>query len=60
MSDEPTLGELGRRLDAIHSDVKTVLHDHESRLRGIEKWMYGVPASLVAAAASLAVAFLGR
>lgn len=36
-----------------------VLTDHESRLRTLERWKYGVPASLVTALAAVVVAIFG-
>ncbi|MFF1709332.1 hypothetical protein [Streptomyces sp. NPDC058268] len=32
MADEPTLGEVARRLEAIHADLKEALREHGARL----------------------------
>jgi hypothetical protein len=34
MADEPTLGELARRLEAVHQDLKEDLREHGRRLDG--------------------------
>lgn len=50
------LSNVEGKLDAIHADVRAVLHDHEERLRSVERWTYAIPASLMAAVASIVVA----
>lgn len=39
-----------------HESDSLTLADHETRLRRTERWTYGIPASLMAAAASVFVA----
>jgi len=36
-------------LEAKLTDAASVKQDHEARLRGLERWAYAVPASLLAA-----------
>lgn len=55
MSDEISLGEIGRRLENIESKIDKALDDHEVRIRSLEKWMYALPASLVLSIGSVGV-----
>lgn len=58
MTEQITLGEIGRKIDSLDSSVKKVLDDHESRLRSIEKWMYAVPPTLLIAIASVVASIM--
>lgn len=58
---ERTLERLGGHLDAIDAftaAAKDVHADHESRLRSLERWRYGWPASVLVAVASAAAAIV--
>lgn len=43
------------RHENLESLTKQRTEDHETRLRSLEKWRYGLPATLVLAVASIAV-----
>ena len=45
-----------QRLDQIDQKLDGSLHDHEERLRRMERWMYALPASLVTALISIGLA----
>jgi hypothetical protein len=45
-----------RQLTNEYRNSRLVDEDHEKRLRAIERWMYAIPASLVAAIGSIIVA----
>lgn len=53
-----TLGEVIRKLDSIEVSVNSILKDHESRLRSLERWMYAVPPTLVLAGGSVIATIL--
>lgn len=58
MSDEPSLAVVCNRLDTIERRLDRVLDDHEARIRRAEAWIYALPAALIAAAASVAIAIV--
>lgn len=58
MSEQVTLGEIGRKIDDLGSRIDKVLDDHETRLRSVEKWMYAVPPTLLIAAGSVVASIL--
>jgi hypothetical protein len=51
------VARLSTRVDAVLSQMPVQLTDHESRLRSLEKWRYGIPvgaaAAIVAAVSSV-------
>ena len=53
---ETTLEGIRRDRDEMMKDRD----DHETRIRGLEKWKYMLPSSLVAAIASAAVTIYGQ
>lgn len=53
---EATLESIRRDRDEMMKDRD----DHESRLRGLERWKYMLPSSLVAATISAAVTIYGQ
>lgn len=53
MPDEPTIGEVLRRLDRLDQRLDRVFDDYETRLRKVERWMYAVPPTFVLAVASV-------
>lgn len=55
LSDESTEARLARIETKLDSIVKWLVDDHEQRLRKLEKWRYGLPLTLVLAAASVVV-----
>lgn len=46
-------------LQRIESKVDKILDDHEERIRSLERWKWGLPASLVAAMAAFFGSFFG-
>jgi hypothetical protein len=48
------------QMDARLADVDSEHRDHETRLRALERWRYGIPATLITAAVSVAIAVLGK
>ena len=56
--DDVTLGELRRTLGRIELRQERVIEDHEARLRRVERWVYGIPPSILIAAAAVVVALL--
>lgn len=48
-----------RSVQAMDAPVKTIA-DHESRIRGLERWRYSQPASLVLAVAAIVMEIKGR
>lgn len=59
-AEDVTLGEIHRTMTRIEQKVDKVTDDHEVRLRRVEKWMYAVPPTVVAAVTSVVVQFLTR
>lgn len=57
-SNEVTLAEVVRKLDAIHDDIKDALRDHEQRLRSVERWVYAIPPTLILAGGSIIAAVI--
>lgn len=58
VTQDPTLGEILRGVHRLESKVDKVTDDHEIRLRKVERWVWAMPPTLLAAAASLAAAVL--
>lgn len=56
MDEQPTLAEIGRKLDSLDSKLSKILDDHEIRLRKVERWVYSVPPTLLLAMASIIAA----
>jgi hypothetical protein len=50
-------GEMGIQLAVVIEQLKSI-PDHESRIRALERWRWGLPASVIAAFASGAAAWL--
>jgi hypothetical protein len=53
---EATLESIRRDRDEMQRDRD----DHETRIRGLERWKYMLPSSLIAAVASAAVTLYGQ
>ncbi len=54
---------LDRRMLSVEGAVKAALDaktDHETRIRGAEKWSYAIPASILTAISAIAVAVLNK
>lgn len=47
-----------RSMGQTHETAGKTLDDHEERIRGIERWRYAVPASVLLAAGSVVTTFL--
>ncbi|MGH8950150.1 MAG: hypothetical protein ACRDX9_01885 [Acidimicrobiia bacterium] len=56
--EDVTLGELRRTLARIELRQEDVIRDHELRLRRVERWVYGIPPTVVAAVAAVVIAIL--
>lgn len=55
-----TIAELGRAVARIENKVDKALDDHEFRLRGLERWRYAIPASVIGALGAVFAALLTR
>ena len=53
-----TLGELRRTLARIELRQENMIHDHEVRLRRVERWVYGIPPTIIVAAAGVIIAIV--
>lgn len=58
--DEPTLGEVLRRLDRLDARLDTVFSDYETRLRRVERWTYAIPPTLLTAVAAVIAAVVEK
>lgn len=47
------LARIETKLDILVSDYGRSVQDHETRLRGLEKWRYALPASIMLALSSI-------
>jgi len=56
MTEDVTLGEVGRSLQRIEARLETVTGDHESRLRKLEQWRYAIPPTVFLTGAALIAA----
>lgn len=52
------LGEMGTQLAVISEQLKDV-PDHETRIRALEKWRYGLPLATLMSAGSMVLAAYG-
>lgn len=53
-----TLGELQRTLTRIERRQEHVIEDHEIRLRRVERWVYGIPPTIIVAVSAVIVAII--
>ena len=49
-----------RQLTSEYRNSRLVDEDHEKRLRSLERWMYAIPASLIAAIGSVVVTLMNK
>lgn len=59
MPEEPTIGEVLRRLDRLDQRLDRVFDDYETRLRKVERWVWSVPPTLLVACGSLFASMFG-
>lgn len=52
------LARIETKLDILVGDFTERVKDYEARLRGLERWRYALPTSLVLAAVSVAVSMM--
>lgn len=57
---ETALESIRRDRDEMQRDIERGRDDHESRIRGLERWKYMLPSSLVAALVSAGVTVYGQ
>lgn len=49
-----------KKLTALQPETERELRDHESRLRGLERWRYSIPASIVTGLGALVAVLIGK
>lgn len=52
------LARIETKLDMLIAEYAARVADHETRIRGLEKWRYALPVSVVVAVGSMVTAFM--